>query len=653
MKRISVLFPCFAIILSSLFVPSGNLSAAPAKISTEDMLWEHLMRRSEVWFDESVRNSGTADPGEWRVPIENALSRLSAAGSINQDGYHYAVLAVDEFNAGCFPGGQIIINRGMLTIFDILIKRDAGNANRTPEEIQMIREMLIAPVLAHEYGHYINKHVYKSIRMMWAAGSDVANLTSVQAKYSQQNEFEADATGVFLLQRARYNPALMGITLEIINSLGQGEDQKFFGVPSVRYTKTHPSGHARLAALKGDNYRIHEWAAGLERAFDDVQIGRNLQNAATVLLDAVGRFPENPYFQKVYAAALHKKWLATVSISDQKFRGIIDVPSFRDEMVFSQRSLSRGRKVIPGDVRLFYAARTAYENALKTGFDPGLYSNYGILLCYSTDKADEDRAVELCMAACNAKADCTYMSNCAVALYMTGKRTEAAKAMISLAAKVNSDLQGLLSKAGQDDQQAKAVASQLVSMINGMQNLDPSYVYANVTPILNAALMLNDLDLPDEAKLLAGSFLSNYDRTSLWAKYLAKETGTRIPASPSVRRVDIDGITVGTTLNDIVARWGKPDQIATDNAGNENWMYSKKSVFVQMEGGAVTQISLYSKNSPALDKVLRVGSSRKKIESVFGKALGVQGQYYVYGVGIQKMIVQYVADSSIQIDLLQ
>ena len=166
-------------------------------------------------------------------------------------GYHFLLLDSDEVNAFAAPGGLILVSRGMLTCCE--------------------SEDELAAVLAHEIGHVEGRHGLAAIQQgrlteaftIIAAESakqfgsdDLADLTRqfegcvsdvvmtlTTSGYSREQERQADAAAVALLQRAGYPRSAM---ITMLNRM----DQRLTHAGGLGFAKTHPPAGERASALQ-------------------------------------------------------------------------------------------------------------------------------------------------------------------------------------------------------------------------------------------------------------------------------------------------------------------------------------------------------------------------------------------------------------------
>lgn len=145
--------------------------------------------------------------------VEQLGRKLAATTDRARDPWTFTVLDSEVVNAFALPGGYVYITRGLLA----LAKDEAE----------------VAGVLAHEIGHVTARHsaqrqTRQTIAGLLAAGAGllfgnetVAQLaglggTALVARYSREQELEADQLGVVTLERAGYDPFAMATFLETL-----------------------------------------------------------------------------------------------------------------------------------------------------------------------------------------------------------------------------------------------------------------------------------------------------------------------------------------------------------------------------------------------------------------------------------------------------
>jgi beta-barrel assembly-enhancing protease len=135
--------------------------------------------------------------------LGDSLAHVTSRADLD---WHFFMVNTDDFNAFALPGGYIYVNRGVAERSDVMDQ--------------------FASVLAHEIGHVVLRHSVKQIQQMQGAnvgvmvacvltgvcnsglGQTGVNVlgTAVFAKFSRDDEAQADAAGVEELVRAGINP---------------------------------------------------------------------------------------------------------------------------------------------------------------------------------------------------------------------------------------------------------------------------------------------------------------------------------------------------------------------------------------------------------------------------------------------------------------
>ncbi|MEO8300544.1 MAG: M48 family metalloprotease [Rhizomicrobium sp.] len=181
----------------------------------------------------------------WRKPAAqsyvNLVGRNLARQAERKDvQWRFAILDTPSINAMAFPGGIVVITRGLYALLT------------TEDEL--------AAVLAHEIAHVNRRHQWKVIqqqKLVALAGDTVARsdpgrsaqvVADLGAKLiarglDKSAEFEADRDGVVIAARAGYDSSALIAVMERLKTLKTGE------ADTALLFSTHPSPEARIAAL--------------------------------------------------------------------------------------------------------------------------------------------------------------------------------------------------------------------------------------------------------------------------------------------------------------------------------------------------------------------------------------------------------------------
>lgn len=154
--------------------------------------------------------------------LGDSIAGLTSRGDLN---WHFYLVNSDVVNAFALPGGFVYINRGIV------------------EHATQMNEL--AGVMAHEIGHVVERHSVKQMSQMQGANIGVALacvLTSVCnsqlgqaaiqvggtlvfAKFSREDEMQADEDAVPELVRAGINPEGLVTMFQKLLSMEQGQAQ--------------------------------------------------------------------------------------------------------------------------------------------------------------------------------------------------------------------------------------------------------------------------------------------------------------------------------------------------------------------------------------------------------------------------------------------
>ena len=185
---------------------------------------------------------GAAPP--WRKPAAQAYVNLVGRNLARQVErkdvqWRFAILDTPSINAMAFPGGIVVITRGL---YALLASEDE-----------------LAAVLAHEIAHVNRRHQWKVIqqqKLVALAGSAVSSSdpgrsaqvvadlgTKLIARgLDKASEFEADRDGVVIAARAGYDSSALIAVMERLKTLKTGAD-------TALLFSTHPSPDDRIEAL--------------------------------------------------------------------------------------------------------------------------------------------------------------------------------------------------------------------------------------------------------------------------------------------------------------------------------------------------------------------------------------------------------------------
>ena len=182
--------------------------------------------------------------------------RIAAASGLPRQNWEYTVFESDQINAFVLPGGKVGFYTGIMKLFD--------------------NDDQCAVVMGHETGHVVGRHSAERYSQSVAANLGLSAVSAalqagdagasqqiaavlgmgvtygVILPYSRRDEFEADALGIQMMQRAGYNPVQAIPFWQKMAAKG--------GARQPAFLSTHPDPQTRIAAIKqqliGMGYKV-------------------------------------------------------------------------------------------------------------------------------------------------------------------------------------------------------------------------------------------------------------------------------------------------------------------------------------------------------------------------------------------------------------
>ena len=179
---------------------------------------------------------------------EAYLNSIGMADDAKKYRWEFNLIASDQANAFCMPGGKIVVYEGLMRFA------------RTDDEL--------ATVMSHEVAHAVAKHANermsqsllrqygagildlslggKSVAVRQAANAvyGIGSQMLVMLPYSRSHEYEADQIGLYLMALAGYNPSS---ALSFWQKMNAGTKET---VPELM--STHPSHGNRIQRIKDE-----------------------------------------------------------------------------------------------------------------------------------------------------------------------------------------------------------------------------------------------------------------------------------------------------------------------------------------------------------------------------------------------------------------
>ncbi len=201
-------------------------------------------------LDPEKRRLMAAFGGEYENPgikayIDNLLVKLAPASDTPSEPYHVTLLDSPVVNAFALPSGDIFMTRGLLAL--------AGDGAE------------VAAVMAHEIGHITARHaaaraelerrgqLFSRVSTQLLERPDqgqeyVARTKLTVARFSRQQEFEADKIGIRTIAKAGYDPYAAARFLDKLGRWSALHAGTATDSSKPDMMSTHPSTPERIAA---------------------------------------------------------------------------------------------------------------------------------------------------------------------------------------------------------------------------------------------------------------------------------------------------------------------------------------------------------------------------------------------------------------------
>lgn len=528
------------------------------------------------------------------------------------------VVSSREITARLYPEGTLVLSTGLLDYIDDALFNKVAESSRRIKDFSNEREALLIPFIAREAAYFALDLPYRQ----WCGSLEGQTAFpegdySSSLKASRDDELGADRFALVLLSLAECDPD--GYTRWLSSLEPKTEGLPATDTPIDRYRARYPAVSDRFDSIRASRTNI----AKITEEFADILSGIKTHTAFRESLSSVEAlreiYPASPYLARLEALCLHELWLSGIAAGDTIFKTVLpleedtgyDSPldSWYEPRTTAKATYPQERLSPPGDKSAFGNALDAYNRALALTDDPLLESAYASVLVWSDKREDRKNALLIAAeAASTENGDTPFVAraNYASILFLTGTDRQLA---VSL-------LEGLPAI-------GKVLGSSDTSSISRGIPGNGRDVF------INLSVMYRLMGNVDKATAAMGRTLPIVDASG--------------EAPIAWRRVHI-----GDTADDLVARWGEPDEISY-NYYTESWIYRSLFATVRVaettggSGRIVKEIKLGSQSPISPGGDVRVGDKRADFEAVFGAPVWYANDAAVYFYRGNILSVQYLS----------
>jgi predicted Zn-dependent protease len=219
-----------------------------ALVNNDELLASSFQQYSQ-FLSENTVISGTAEARMVErvgVRIKEAAEKLISPEDLKGYQWEYHLVASNEVNAWCMPGGKIVVYSGILpvtqteTALAVVMGHEVSHALLNHGQQRMsagvLQELGATGVGALFGGSSDSQQLAMTV---YGAGSDVFGTLP----FSRSHESEADHYGLILMAIAGYNPDESIAFWERMSAMSGGSTPEFLS--------THPSDSKRIEQLRG------------------------------------------------------------------------------------------------------------------------------------------------------------------------------------------------------------------------------------------------------------------------------------------------------------------------------------------------------------------------------------------------------------------
>gem|GEM_PF-2371050 len=496
------------------------------------------------------------------------------------------ILKSDVVNAFALPAGPVYVTLGMLDFLDSL--RDEGSRS------------VIAGIIGHEIAHVYLRH-----SVAWARlnnfmkeqpsqiPTDIARI--LELGYVREQEFEADEYGILYAMRAGYDfESIIKFYKKVRETYGET-------APGDEMYADHPRMTERIA-------RLYEVRAQIERDFDQFNYG--------VAALAEGRYPDAISAFRAFTSTFANSATGWTNLGTAYlFEAIAKVegPPVRYMITYYEQP----KDVLRGKPEELIEAEEAFRRSVEidTAYNIVYNGNMGIIAALN---GEYDRALEFTKKALEGnEGQHFFYNNLGNILFLKESYEDAADAY-KKALDLNAywplpryNLALTFEKAGQKELaidtwkellDVSGFSGEAVKHLTALDSKFKSPVYGVEPETCLAGVKIGMIE--DDVRGLFGEpgnrivlekiIALEYDVPGILV-FIREKLVSGVLAEGAFQGATAKGIKIGSTVADVQAAYGLPDDIIQQKS-DEQWVYGRVGLMVGVSGGYVNGLQLVEAN---------------------------------------------------------
>lgn len=238
-------------------------------------------------FNDVAAKEPLSQNAQYNELVQRVGQRIAAVANKPDYQWEFKVIASEQQNAFCLPGGKVAVYEGIIPIcateagLAVVMSHEIAHALARHGGERMSQNMAVDGV--KQAVSYVMQNQDQARKDMVMQAYGVSSQYGVLLPYSRKHESEADHIGLLMMARAGYDPREAPRFWQRFGSLKNGNQP-------MEFMSTHPSDARRaadLAALVPEGLKIYEAAP------EKFELGVNIDPAPPTPV-AIASRPESP-----------------------------------------------------------------------------------------------------------------------------------------------------------------------------------------------------------------------------------------------------------------------------------------------------------------------------------------------------------------------
>lgn len=560
--------------------------------------------------------------GDWRETIENSFFRVIRETDFSKADYKIIVIEQPEFIVDVSLSGVCLISTGVLDFIDDTLFNLVGSSSRKIKNIDIEREKILIPLIADSVSHLALNHRLNNFNQHVTVNGQSQTEKNFfkkgfDASYTVEQIKESDLFSVILLSSIETSDESYDSITKVLELLDnafnkQKNDlllQQIYNLQTNVQTKISYSARNRNLISSLTSLKKNSDLCSL--SIFHLRQGSGLVDSLDGFNKIEKTYPNNLYTKRLLLETKIKQWYSSIPLDKRILKPFFAVGSCNQEIPFYKFESFTFLDDIKNEFE-------EYSNFIQ---DKYIQSDYSFFLGFSNQSADRDFAKQLAYEAATKELfsgtiSCRMNYSTVILLDLIANNT---------------------SSANKQFEQCWIIADEIMNPSSKPR--DPLFDISKNSNRERQALSIGFVGSTTDV-------VTNYGVISRFANKAVKRSD--VPEVLAGNAVNGDyllvrGIRVGDTVDTLLSKWGKPNQIIYDYY-SEQWEYPQLYAKIIIRDSLIDKIELQYPSSAKIPLDIRTGDSRTSFESVYGKPFRLDYEYDVYMPQGHDVYVQYLSN---------